>query len=217
MHSLDRSAVPAPACLARYRHGTHQWDMDHPTREHRAEIWQALNAMQERLCAYCEGSLDKLGQHIEHFRTRNSAPQLTYAWTNLLGSCDQTDCCGHYKDNRAGPYNANELIDPTQEDPDHFFRFLENGTITLRAGLSPSEQRRGWETIRVLGLDAGFGRLREMRRQAAMTYQGPEPDIHAALLDFSPDERREYVRLELKRTATDPYCTVIRHFLEGLD
>ena len=217
MRPLDRSAVVAPPCLSQYHHGTHLWDKDHPTAAHRAEIWQALDALQRRFCAYCEGPFDQFGHHIEHFRRRDGYPALTFAWANLLGSCDRDHSCGQHKDNKAGPYDPNDLIDPSGEDPDHFFRFIEDGTISLRAGLTASERRRASETIRVLGLDVEGNGLPQLRRDAIRSYQARDPGIVEAIMSFSDDHRRELVEHELAETAGDPFSTVVRHFLEGLD
>jgi uncharacterized protein (TIGR02646 family) len=172
--------------------------------------------MQGGLCAYCEGSLETLGSHIEHFRTRDGHPQLTFVWTNLLWCCDRSDSCGHHKDTKGRPYDVSNLIDPTTEEPDLFFRFNQNGTISVRDGLPPVPRKRAEETIRALGLDAEFGRLRQMRRLAVAAYHAQEPGMLEVLMTFSPEERRNYVREELVRTAREPFCTVIRHLFEGL-
>src|SRR4051812_18958917 len=123
MRWLDRNAVPAPACLATYQHGLHTWDDVTPL--DKSHIRAALEQMQGRRCAYCEGSLDALGRHVEHFRRKHAAhfPHLTFVWTNLYWSCDQADSCGRFKDHGAGAYDPDDLIDPCVEDPDRLFRF----------------------------------------------------------------------------------------------
>lgn len=215
MHALDRSRVPAPTCLGRFRHGADRWgDL---TSADKAEVWQALDAMQGRLCAYCEAGLNVHRRHIEHFRDRDRHPQGTFDWANLLGNCDRLESCGHHKDSKAGRYDPADLVDPTREDPDHFFRFGADGTITLRPRLSEPERHRASETLRVLNLDPEFGKLREMRQQAVRAYLSTDPNIIEELYSSPPDFRREYVRAELARTVGDPFCTVIRHFFEGLD
>lgn len=64
MHKLQRSATPA--CLADYRHGQHAWSDVEP--EHKQEIWQRLEEMQGRRCAYCEAPIESGKRHIEHFK-----------------------------------------------------------------------------------------------------------------------------------------------------
>lgn len=213
MHLLNRTAAMPPTCLSSFRHGTHNWDDVLP--EHRQEIRSQLEHMQGRLCAYCEGPLDELDHHIEHFRRRRDHVRLTFEWTNLLLCCGCSDSCGHHKDRPGSLYNPNHLIDPTTDDPDAFFRFYENGTIRIREGLNINDQHRAAETLRVLNLDAEFGRLRQMRARQFQWYRDMNFGVFEDLMLFQPAERREYVRQELEATASQPFCTVIRHFFEG--
>ena len=49
-----------------------------------------LRAEQGWVCCYCGGSIGPTRDHIEHFRPLQSTPafrHLTYAWGNLLASC----------------------------------------------------------------------------------------------------------------------------------
>ena len=134
MKRLHRTNIPAPVCLACYNHGTHNWG--NVTHLHKQEIRDSLRQLQGEVCAYCEGPLDQLGQHIEHFRRKSIHTTLTFAWSNLYWSCDKNDSCGHFKDHGAGTYSPNDLIDPCADEPDLFFRFRSNGSISLQSGLS---------------------------------------------------------------------------------
>jgi len=209
VRQLDRAAVNAPGCLANYQHGMHNWD--NLSAQDRAEIRQRLEQMQGRRCAYCEGSLDVLGHHIEHFRRKHAAhfPQLTFVWANLYLSCDQQDSCGHYKDHGAGPYNVNDLVDPCVNNPDVFFRFRSDGTISVRSGLQGQEQHRAQETLRVFNLNPQFGRLRAMRRAALAGYIAMIDDAAG----FTADELRELFSEELAQASCQPFSTAIRHVL----
>lgn len=211
MRRLDRASVPAPVCLESYRHGANRWDDLKP--EDRAEIWTCLEAMQGDWCAYCEGALASLGRHIEHFRPKGSGkcpwPQGTFEWDNLLGSCDQSDSCGHYKDNGAGAYVLGELINPCDDEPDRYFRFRSDGTISTRGGLSEAEQTRALTTLRVLNLDPEFGRLRQMRKAVLKGFDYAL-DSESQL---SKAELLEYVAEELSVALTLPFQTAIRHVL----
>ncbi len=215
MRKLDRDTAPAPICLSCYQHGKQNWgDLD-PA--HKQEIQQCLEKMQGSRCAYCEGPLDDLGRHIEHFRQKHVFPTLTFDWRNLYWSCDQTNSCGRYKDHDAGAYDPNDLIDPAQEDPDRFFRFRSDGTIHIRtADLSDKDRRRASETLRIFNLNPEHGRLRQMRRRALEAYQAQEPDILYALQECTPAERDAFISDELARTASDPFSAVIRHFFEAV-
>src|SRR4051812_35154990 len=110
MHKLDRTAIPAPACLANYDHLQHSWgDIKQADKQ---VIRQSLVQLQGERCAYCEGSPYREG-HIEHFRRKNPAhfPQLTFRWDNLFLACGSQDHCGHYKDRpRAPAYNPDHVI-----------------------------------------------------------------------------------------------------------
>jgi len=207
MRQLNRNGIVAPACLANYQHPAQNWD-DVTTLD-KVEIRAQLEIMQGRRCAYCEGPLDALGQHIEHFRRKRHFPHFTFAWANLYWSCDQTDSCGHYKDHGAGTYNVNELLEPCIDDPDQFFRFRTDGTISVRLGLSAAEQHKAEETLRVFNLNPKFGRLRNMRKAAISTY--------VSLVDgdvaLSVNELQEFFSDELSQAMTQPFFTAIRHVL----
>ncbi len=207
MRKLDRTDIAAPACLANYSHPANCWD--DVSAADKGEIGVQLEQMQGRRCAYCEGPLDGLGHHIEHFRRKAQFPPLTFAWANLYWSCDQTDSCGHYKDHGAGPYNVDELVEPCVHDPDRFFRFRSDGTINVRPGLVPEDQHRAAETLRVFNLNPQFGRLRNMRKAAVSVYVS----MVDRDLGFSPNELSEFFRDELQAAVTEPFYTAIRHVL----
>nr|WP_200985536.1 retron system putative HNH endonuclease [Rhizobium rhizogenes]QCL10652.1 hypothetical protein C6.5e_756 [Rhizobium rhizogenes] len=209
MKKLDRSACPAPPCLGDYHHGTHSWkDVG---ADHKAEIRAHLETMQSRRCAYCEGDIISLGEHIEHFRRKSLHPALTFEWENLFSSCDQTDSCGHFKDSGAGPYDVDDLLNPCCDDPDAFFIFQADGTISTRHGLSPSDQNRAQETLRVFSLDDKWGRLRVMRKIAVSGYVD---DADAAFNDgWPPEDIRAYFGQELEYARNLPFYTAIKHVL----
>jgi uncharacterized protein (TIGR02646 family) len=212
MRKLDRTAVPPPPCLSKLKHGRDKWDKE----VNRAEIRAHLERMQGRRCAYCEGSLDDFGEHIEHLRTRNRFPKLTFEWSNLYLSCYREDSCGRYKDHAAGAHDPDDLIDPCIDDPDRFFRFYSNGTIKVRQGLSPADARRAHETLRVFNLDPEHGSLRAMRHRAAQDYLDRDRRFLEDLREFPEDVRRDFIADELRKTADLPFTAVIRHLFEGL-
>lgn len=209
MRKLDRALCPAPPCLGGYHQGAHSWD--NVSAEHKAEIRRQLEAMQGKRCAYCEGDIEVLGQHIEHFRRKSAHPALTFDWSNLYWSCDQTDSCGHYKDHGAGPYNVADLIDPCLDEPDNFFAFRSDGTISVRPGLRAQDGHRAKETLRVFALDANWGRLRAMRKAAVSGYVRDADEAFSA--GFSPDDIRAYFTDVLDYAEGLPFYTAIRHVL----
>ena len=209
MRKLDRSLCPTPACLGTYHHGTHSWGNVLP--EHKEEIRAHLEVVQGRRCAYCEGDIDALGQHIEHFRRKSVYPVLTFDWSNLYWSCDQTDSCGHFKDRGAGRYNVADIIDPCTDDPDDYLIFRADGTITVRQDLSAHDAHRARETLRVFSLDAEWGRLRKMRKAAVSGYvKGADEAFSAGL---SIDEIRSFFTDELEYARALPFYTAIKHVL----
>lgn len=204
MRKLDRGAVPAPPCLASFKHGQHNWDdVKGP---HKDQIRQHLEQMQGRFCAYCEGSLDSLGQHVDHFQQKDKVPQLTFAWTNLLWSCYQDDSCGRIKDRQA--YQPQDLIDPCLDDPDRYFLFRSDGSIDLRQGLSPADQKRARETLRILNLDPRSGRLRQMRQRAV---EGFLMDLEECIQAGLPPA--QYFAEVLAAAIHLPFFTTVRHVL----
>lgn len=209
MHKLQRGE--APACLASYQHGRDRWgDL---RAEHRAEIHDCLTQMQGERCAYCEGSLESLGRHIEHFRAQNAHPGCAFEWENLFFSCTREDSCGRHKDHQAGRHDPADLVKPDEEDPERFFSFSRDGTIRVRAGLSAREVIRARETLRVFNLDERHGRLRKMRQRTVDAYLAQEPDLIELLKCLSPEEREQWLQAECERTAKEPFATVIKHLL----
>jgi uncharacterized protein (TIGR02646 family) len=209
MRRLDRTIATIPACLAGFAHGRDSWsDIDGVDR---AEIRASLEQMQGRRCAYCEGDVDTLGQHIEHFKRKSLCPALTFDWSNLYWSCDQQDSCGRFKDHWAGPYNVADVVDPCADEPDAFFRFRADGTISIRIGLTENQLHKASETLRVLGLNGRWGRLRNMRKRAVAGYLASVDDAITA--GFRPEDLKEYFEEALRIAATLPFSTVVRHVL----
>lgn len=209
MRQLDRAAVQAPACLANYNHGAQTWDDVSPA--DKSGIRASLEVMQGRRCAYCEGGIDELGQHIEHFRRKRDYPALTFDWSNLFWSCDQTDSCGHFKDRGTGAYNPDDLVDPCGDDPDEYFLFRSDGTISVREGLPPNREHSAVETLRVFSLNPQWGRLRNMRQAAVAGYIRDADE--AASAGLTPDEIRAYFADCLEYVKEFPFYTAIRHVL----
>jgi hypothetical protein len=127
----------------------------------------------------------------------------------LYWSCDQTDSCGHYKDRGAGPYLVNDLIEPCVHDPDKYFRFRTDGTISVRSGLSELDNNRAEETLRVFNLNPTWGRLRNMRKTAVSGYVS----MIVGCDGFSIAELQELLANELAQAAALPFSTAIRHVL----
>lgn len=209
MKRLDRSVATIPACLASCDYTIHQWDNCPPLRK--SEIRGSLEQMQCKRCAYCEGDLEHLGQHIEHFRRKRDFPAQTFDWDNLFGSCDQSDSCGHYKDTKGYPYDPINLVNPCLDDPDDFFRFRSDGAINVRSELSQANKMKAEETLRVFNLNPEYGRLRNMRKGAVAGYI--KDATEAVDAGMTALEIQEYFRGELAAAIHLPFSTAIRHVL----
>lgn len=206
MRKLDRSTVHAPPCLQNYRHGFHNWtDVD---TQAKAQIRKCLAQLQSHCCAYCEGNLDELGEHIEHFRSRHRFSELTFTWANLFASCDQEDSCGHWK-GKHGRYDPDDILDPCVDDPDEFFRFRADGSISIRKGLDEKRRRRSQETLRVFNLDVHRGRLQLMRRRYLVGFEAMVADVQG----LSSAELQEVFAAELVAAESGPFYTAVRHVL----
>jgi uncharacterized protein (TIGR02646 family) len=214
MHKLERDPR-GPNCLRRYQHGLAQWNSATPTPDEKVAIWEKLDAMQGRRCAYCEAGISDGARHIEHFRPRGRYPQGTFDWTNLFGSCNRQESCGKHKDDRkkCGDYNPDDLIKPDVDDPEDFFLFVSDGTIAIRDGLSDAARRRAEETLRVFNLDAQHGPLRHMRKQAVVGHIQTGEELMALAAEYPEPEWRPFLESELAKTADLAFATAIKHTL----
>lgn len=214
MRKLDRNAVAAPPCLSRYKHGQDNWNK--VSGADKEAIRERLKQMQGQRCAYCEGPLEKLGDHIEHFWPKGRFPTRTFDWNNLYWSCTQNDSCGVHKDGDAENYHPGDLLDPCSHDPDRFFKYRPYGTIDVRDDIPEADRARAQKTLRIFNLDPGHGRLRSMRKQAADDYLSTTPNILEDLMLFEEDERSSIIKEELAKVADEPFSIVIRHLLLDL-
>lgn len=178
MHALQRGAMPT--CLGNYRHGLHNWG--HVTGDDKAAIWVELREMQGQHCAFCEADTSAAPKHIEHFFKKGRDPSVTFYRSNLFGSCNRGASCGKHKDHGCLPYDAANLIEPDEENPEDFFLFVIDGTIAVRSGLTQIDKNRAEETLRIFNLHAKHGPLRNMRKKAIAGYVSLGEDARAMVL-----------------------------------
>jgi len=212
MHKLIRGE--APNCLSKFRHGKNNWG-DVTTGE-KDKIWKKITKMQGIYCAYCESDLQQGGKHIEHFRQKNSSiyPQGTFQWDNLFGSCNRIESCGIHKDH-CGSYAPDDLIKPDTDDPEYFFRFISDGTIAIKSGLSDQEQNRAKETLRIFNLDAERGTLRQIRESMVTGYIQNYEMLLEIFEVLGKDEYEISLKQELDKINNLPFSTAIKHVIEG--
>lgn len=177
--------TPAPACLSSFKHGANNWGDVTP--EHKKEIWQQLEAMQGRFCAYCERSIRRKSKdsHIEHFVRCDNEKKKTFDWNNLFGSCEDKHTCGKHKDNKARHIKMDVVCKPDIMDPANFLQFLPGGNVQTKPGIEESKQRIAENTIAIFNLNnsslCGRRRLvyKEEKRFTAEIFE---------LLNLMPDE-----------------------------
>lgn len=205
MRHLDRNAVPAPTCLARYKPGADRWDA--LTREDREEIRAQLGILQKMRCAYCECDLQNESHdpHLEHFEQRSRALAKTFSWYNIFWSCTRPDRCGKRKDSVVQTYNPADLLKPDVDDPRAFLFFTSEGGVEPRVGLGAVARRRAEETIRVFALD--HPSLVAMRKAYLAGPHGELQQLREA--GFSPDEAREFVQDLLNAYADVPFSAAV--------
>lgn len=205
MRKLQRGA--APVCLSKFRHGVNNWADVSPA--DKAEIWQELEAMQGERCAYCEGEINKANRHIEHLRQKGRDPSLTFAWSNLFGSCNREDSCGKHKD-RCPIYLPPVLIKPDSEDPEHYLVFDQHGGVSPRNSLTAAEHHRATETIRIFNLDVS---LRAIRFSHVTGYVQTAEYFAELEAQYEEAEWLPLLEQEIADTAHLPFATAIKHVL----
>lgn len=197
-------------CLSHFQHGRDNWS--DVTAGNKKDIWVELNVMQGERCAYCETAISLGARHIEHFRQKGRDPTQTFSWSNLFGSCNNPNTCGKHKDEQE-VYPASVLIKPDQEDPEYFFHFHSDGTISICNGLSHVELNRANETLRLFNLT--HGSLRWQRQAASAGYLQTAEEI-AELAADDPVLAAKYLATEIEATAYLPFATVIKHTLQNV-
>ncbi|MDN3222535.1 retron Ec78 anti-phage system effector HNH endonuclease PtuB [Pseudomonas nunensis] len=204
-----------PRCLTRYKNGVDRWSLDSPTREERGQIWEYLQAVHDTRCAYCEADISNGNAHLEHFRQRDRFPPGTFAWSNLFGSCNREASCGKFKDS-CGAYDHAVLIKPDDEDPDDYFVFVSDGTISVRADIDNASRHRATETLRIFNLNAENGALRQIRREAVRPHLDTAQALMEILLENPEIEGLQaFIDEEIQKTACLPFATAIRHSLSA--
>lgn len=194
MHRFVRG--PAPPHLP--AHGSQTWEFFSRTAAH-ARLGDALYALQDGYCAYCECHLDS---NIEHLERRSDCPSKTFDWNNLFFSCSHHDSCGQYKDEHKPKirFNRADIVDPSTENPADFFTFTMTGKILPKDG---PNKVRAMETIRVFHLDAKH--LDQQRRQVGATIQ--------ALLEDNSSGSDVSAILNVLRSAHAPFLLMYETLL----
>jgi len=220
MRSIAKGAAPAPltAWLTTYGHTTVSWDdfgRHHAAVKH--EVKRGLVAEQGAICCYCEREIGCAGArpdaHIEHLQPKSAHPHLTYAWTNLLASCEDEkhrgnapESCGHQKRNHA------IAVTPLQPGCAARFLFDDVGHVSPAPGLSTAEEDDVRATIATLGLDTERPRILRKAAIAAIL------DLVLAEADAAAAAQVELTRLSVPDAngRWTPFVTAITQALQRL-
>jgi len=166
------------------------------------QIREALETMfNNGKCAYCESLITHVGySQIEHFRPKNSFPELCFEWDNLLLACSVCNGAAYKGTKFPRASDGGFLVNPCEDDPDDLFDFSceldENSEEGFIAVVRPKHPR-GEITEQSLGLNR-IPLLRK-RIQALVPYylalaekaKGGDPKAKA-LLEKASHPRFEY-------------------------
>lgn len=220
MKFLARNPI-GPAVLADFDHNIHKWKA--VKGRHKRLIWVDLVNMQGKRCAYCERKIDihsNDDKHIEHFLRRCNHRHLTFVWSNLFGSCGESDHCGFYKDDQ--DYEEQDLIKADVDDPTRFFHFSVNGDMSARTGLSINELKRAEITIKVFNLNATKGGVKTERIEAISDTWSLIEGFISTAKDFIEeglydDSIREAIRNEYyQEIEPRPFSTALRDVFDTM-
>ena len=190
MKKLFRSEKPS--CLEKYQHGLNNWGEVTP--DDKRSIWLQFDLMQMGFCAYCECTLTE--KHIEHFKDKDSYPKDTFNWSNLFGSCDYKNRCGHHKDSRkVKPYLISNILKPDEDDINDYFVYLTNGSIAIKSGLTRSQELKARETIRVFNLNDDKSLVN--RRKTSFRNIKENINVLYGMLDLEQDDWNAILESEI--------------------
>jgi uncharacterized protein (TIGR02646 family) len=216
MRFLERG--DAPECLSRFDYRKDKWSVVHQHNLY-GVIWEHLNIMQHRFCAYCECRLPEgnKGKHIEHFyRINRGFIHKTFDWMNLFGSCDHSTRCGRYKDNARGVsgIDLDSVCKPDIIDPDKLLLFLNNGRVLPRSDLNIENQKIASNTIDIFNLDGDSNLVNS--RKAAIKREKIKSDAYWELNaeDHSPEYAElleEEMQNAMNRVSNEEFSTALKH------
>ncbi|MCK4663185.1 MAG: TIGR02646 family protein [Bacteroidales bacterium] len=121
-----------PPFLSKFIKKNKPKDWKELTPETKTELGEYILKEQRNQCAYCECYIKqyKSNFHIDHFKTRNLFPQLTFDYNNLFLSCTSKDNCASYKDkSHLQKKDFDKLIHPAFDNPEDSFSYLASGAI----------------------------------------------------------------------------------------
>jgi len=130
-----------------------QPDWDNFQNPQKAIVHKAILQEQGYICCYCEQRIEKNISHIEHFKPRETYPELSLVYTNLLCSCpgwkegkstDPQEHCGASKENW---FDENLMISPLAQNCDEYFQYTPEGEIRANYALPEKKAKAADTTI----------------------------------------------------------------------
>ncbi|WP_212768787.1 TIGR02646 family protein [Pectobacterium versatile] len=206
MRRITKGAEPVSLTAWKRANPTGRYDDLIPAA--RQDIRDACTKEQFGLCAYCCRPIS--GDHQdtmnEHVQARNSAPQRSLDFTNIVASCKTPDQCD------AAHGSQSFSLTPLMAACETELQFMISGRIT-------GTTSRAQDTIRVLNLgdsETHNKKLIETRKQAINTIlwtNGIEPDE-----GLEDDELLQSIINDLctpKNGLLEPYAPVLVNILRG--
>lgn len=127
-----------------------------PTDSYWGDYRSTLGAQSGNICWYCErkcgadAPVGSAAPTVDHFRPLRWFPDLAYAWSNWVFSCDRCN------QNKGHGWPETGYVDPCAaaiaERPEQYFEF-DAGDIVAKKGLSEAARRKAWATIDDLRLN----------------------------------------------------------------
>lgn len=148
MKQLTKGGIPEFLTKYILRKSPRHWDEISPIRQ---ELREHILMEQGNCCAYTEIRIsESTNSHIDHYRTRNLFPQLTFDYYNMLVSCNSEKYGAKHKDKHIkSTEDYDDLVNPVKEVPLDFIEFAYTGEV-----LSVGGSTKGEKTISFFNLNA---------------------------------------------------------------
>lgn len=170
---------------------------------------------------------------VEHYRTRATAPDMVFEWSNLLGVCpgdvgvkaaervvsagevpEGVDARFHCDTHRGQIRRVEDqelFVDPTRlGDPDATFRYTLAGEILPAKGVE--DHRRDEIATTIARLNLNIWRL---KRNRATVYQKVRERVRGEFERRSEGEARRRLRQWMESDPAGEYCEVELSYLRG--
>jgi TIGR02646 family protein len=150
MKRIDKQQAPEFFTEFVRKNSPQQWNDITPVR---TKLRQCLREEQQLCCAYTEVNLPDSGKcHIDHFKTRNLFPELTFDYNNLLVSCNHETYGAKHKDKRIkNKEDYTDLINPVEESSDEYIEYTFLGDVEAR-----NNSAKGKKTIEYFNLNEKY-------------------------------------------------------------